>query len=495
MDIFENFRTSIGTIRSGISERGRGMATVISKHATTLYVNHAGSNAPQSTALPVPRTLAIKVAVFGIVLLVFALIVPLYGNHSPHQLSFPNVVLAPLLPSIGSNQSQTGNQTAAPSTRPSIPQPPRLFPSHQSLTECLTAASTIPQPPRLFPPTQSHTASQSHPQTISQSQSTTQFPAKIDGLSCVVGLSEHVPGRWVDTITTQVRDHPPCCGWDSDKGGNNIDPLKQQCGSKDKLSEWAGTSQYLQAAGGKSCTTTCRTAEHIRWKWVPHAPCSLDTWSAARFCENLGTRRLLMIGDSVGEQIAAAVHNYVVWGGGTCAGQLFFGHSDTLTGRLYGHMGRGGSWSRYLDSVRPDIVIVNAGAHVSKREQLMEVMEDVFAEFTALTAPGGGYPGLKLVWRTHTGAGKGTGSAPLSGMPAELGLWKAYKKGDGYQWEEMEQWDNVALDFWRARNVSVLDLRPLWMRLDAHSDGMHFCLPGPLLMAVQVLSTLLAELR
>ena len=78
-----------------------------------------------------------------------------------------------------------------------------------------------------------------------------------------------------------------------------------------------------------------------KYMWTPD-DCDLVPWDAASFCAKLGSRSLLMIGDSTMQQAAATVLSMVIAGGGACSVKLSSSLSDTLIGRSMGHGDRGG---------------------------------------------------------------------------------------------------------------------------------------------------------
>ena len=91
----------------------------------------------------------------------------------------------------------------------------------------------------------------------------------------------------------------------------------------------------------------------------------------------LGGRRLLFIGDSTMQQAAATLANLVEWESADCAGQLYFGGSDTLVHREFGAFNRGPDWTEWVEAYRPDLVVVSAGAHIYNQSNFKEVLNAV----------------------------------------------------------------------------------------------------------------------
>ena len=78
-------------------------------------------------------------------------------------------------------------------------------------------------------------------------------------------------------------------------------------------------------------------------------------------CELLGTRRVLLIGDSTMSQTASTLMNVLF---PVCATQIFYAPGDTLIAERLGHLNRGKRWNEYVYDFEPDIVVVTAGAHI-----------------------------------------------------------------------------------------------------------------------------------
>ena len=107
------------------------------------------------------------------------------------------------------------------------------------------------------------------------------------------------------------------------------------------------------------CACTAERMKEIqKFEWVAaDAQCPLAEWNATAFCASLGDRTLLFIGDSTSSQLSSVVHNYVTWGRGGCASQIFFERSDTLTAVNYGFItSRGRHWTEAVREKGADIV-------------------------------------------------------------------------------------------------------------------------------------------
>lgn len=371
-------------------------------------------------------------------------------------------------------------------------------------------------------------------------------------------------GRWVDSGSKFADVDPPCCSWDPGPGGINNgagykaprsaaltsssralsapSDARPVC-SMDTIygplyngaqhgQSFFGRDALLMPSGGLGCRCgVVRAAVIQRFEWTPDS-CSLPAWDSGAFCRALGNRTVLWIGDSTGGQLSAAVHNYVAWGGGGCAHHFVHEPSDTLTGKNYGVMNRGKRWIEYVGELaakgaRPDIVILGAGPHIASirgrapaatlsgnssdadsvivgTPAFIEVLETTWKDFKDSGWGEGDHP-LRLVWRTSLGAGclvSGDALVPLPKPPRDTdGHWAHIDATQNpYNYREMEEWDEVAIKFWREREgVQVLDLTPLWQRPDAMVGSgtvkpwncVHTCMPGPLRLGGRVLLNLL----
>ena len=280
-----------------------------------------------------------------------------------------------------------------------------------------------------------------------------------------------------------------CTASDSDGSWFRPDePSAQpQCqrGSSSQARSNLGIAAGRRAAiEGKGCTSgQCRNFVD-RYEWRPHG-CALTRWHAPRFCDQLGRRTLLFIGDSTIDQASAAVANSVSWGGGSCDRQIMYANADTLVRRRFGASNRGRPWTEWVKKavaqygLKSLVVVLGASAHIYGDNNFTSVLHDV-ASSAALR-----FPGLRLIWMTSIGAG--CGSKPLD-RPPGAAFWSGYASDAPlFNWREFASRDRLARRFFAARNVSVLDLQPLHMRVDARVssptqswgasgvDCLHFC--------------------
>ena len=169
-------------------------------------------------------------------------------------------------------------------------------------------------------------------------------------IQCQVGVGK-LEGTWINRTIFDDGD-PVCCSWDSaDLGDMSLKDTRPICSTSTSSKDYSG---YISWYGGddflmpySTCDCSKEKLDVIQnYEWAADKEkCQLPNWNAKAFCNSLGQRSLLFIGDSTTAQLSSVVHNYVTWGRGGCASQIFFERSDTLTTVNYGVMNRGLHWA------------------------------------------------------------------------------------------------------------------------------------------------------
>ncbi|KAJ1388233.1 hypothetical protein B484DRAFT_440061, partial [Ochromonadaceae sp. CCMP2298] len=167
---------------------------------------------------------------------------------------------------------------------------------------------------------------------------------------------EHVLGTWVNGSRTQKTYYS--CGWDHKDNLQN----PTVCGWSPRVDEQLmyGHGTWLTQTGGHaySCDKRDNTRNTVtqreRYEWKP-LTCDLLPWNATQFCELMGNRTFLFIGDSTMHQTAAGLMSQLTSDGARCAPQLAVGRIDFL-GPIDKPM-------HFVNQVKPDVVFLNTGAH------------------------------------------------------------------------------------------------------------------------------------
>ena len=246
----------------------------------------------------------------------------------------------------------------------------------------------------------------------------------------------------------------------------------------------------LLPISSRACTCHGLLRQNITHVWKP-SRCRLLPWNASRFCERLGKKQLLFIGDSTMIQHHAMLVNRIVWdaqgsGGGAhdCAAQVSFVHSDTLTmAPQFGRLNRGYPIRKILAGVEPyvdrrppyDVAIVNTGAHV-----VSDADFKVLLHYMTKLVPSQ-FPLVKIVWKVQNPAGCSHTGRPLDSPPDEQ--FYANHAGPTYNWRSFSRRDKLAKAAFnsaaRAPQLGgVLDTAPMNLRADAHISS-HGALGRP----------------
>lgn len=382
----------------------------------------------------------------------------------------------------------------------------------------------------------------------------------------------HRKGRWVFDADARRTKAFPCCSA-SKNASEDLRSSAPTCASEPAMQRkgrggyfgfdgaWAVNTRVSFAKHGCACDRhagsweTPRAAE--RWRWEP-TRCVLPSWNASTYCNALGARRVLFVGDSTMEQYAGtmvalvkqAVRNAPTTADSadalrTCLSRHSYVRDDTLIGRCLGSMNS--NPLGFMKLVRdaeppPDVVVLNAGAHVYDSLDLRDpivcgppenrnaracpsrcllskhhrvnasvntaVIERVVAHVIDAigrerVAPDGRLTHTAFVWK---GMAAGHYDCPLygeseSGPASPRGSAHSVASHDGgrYQWAHFPRQDAAAEAAARASRglLHFMDMSMLYSRPDGHgAECLHWCVPGPLGEGARVLQAMLGhELR
>lgn len=305
-------------------------------------------------------------------------------------------------------------------------------------------------------------------------------------------------GRWVYDNITITKKAFTCCGWDTKDWR---DPeIKEQCGPTDARSttEFTGRTDYHVQTGGHACT--CDEIQHQRhtvserekYRWVPDG-CELLKWNATYFCELLGDRKMVFLGDSTMGQTATTVMNMLIANEpkGMCGEQLLFFHMNLPEERRY-------AFDPIYTKMAPEFVIVNFGAHFHNDgifERDMHIFLNYTEQLKAMIAPKTSHWIWKTINSPHFQCFQYT--APTLEFPIEPNF------TDYYQWELFPKYDKLSKVLFPAHGMQIMDMSMLRTRPDGHpgkmsyqwskigGDCLHFCQPGPLNIISNMLTHML----
>lgn len=215
--------------------------------------------------------------------------------------------------------------------------------------------------------------------------------------------------------------------------------------------------------------------------WVPDF-CDLLPFNGTQYCELLGNRRVLFVGDSTMDQTATTLMSMIHASGGKCVHQLSQGRSDLLYVR-----------TKYTFPIQDylkndtDIVILTAGAHLNDEGDMWSVLEN----FKNMMKNGLAekYPNIKWVWKTQN-----PGHVDCKQFTAPLKNYSVDPSHTAYNYHLFPRFDEIARMFMSQEpqlKLKVIDMSMLYLRPDAHADCMHLCIPGPLDVFSNIMLTML----
>jgi hypothetical protein len=303
-------------------------------------------------------------------------------------------------------------------------------------------------------------------------------------------------GKWV---AGQNEDTQTCCGWDNEHWLKN----EKECGARPmrRPLKWAyrGNLYSLAHAGDHSCRCKPGKVQHMRWETNT---CTMLDWDASAFCQHLGKRTILFIGDSTMSQTASVLMNAIgtQLGARGCQANIIFGPGDTVVGERLGANNRGQSWLGWLADLKPDVVIVNAGAHVKGDRAFFrdKVIRRIIKELPEVEEM---YKkrqrNFELIWMTQPPPG-------CSKEPKAINFKEGYKwrHSGAYDYDQTDLRDEAAKAIFGG-HAEILDLTPLKGRPDGHvgvgvgegHDCMHWCIPGPITIIPRLLLQMMATDR
>jgi hypothetical protein len=281
----------------------------------------------------------------------------------------------------------------------------------------------------------------------------------------------------------------PCCSWDADF--KETDVCKKT--PKNRFGDYFGSNQVLNQMEGHACW--CKDWLKNEYEWVPEN-CAFPKWNSDLFCELLGERRILFVGDSTQQQSAVSLMNQIFWyssPGKSCADRIVFAMGDTLVGRKFGGRNKGRIWTDAVDQYNPDIVILAVGPHVKQVNDYIAILREV------INVRKEKYKEKLFFWRTQFPAG--CSSHILESFPEEH-FWDNYR-GSQYNYRRFADWDDIARKEWSTvENSYILDLKPMYYRADVHvssrdpdtvrkRDCLHFCGGGKSILSTYLTRVIL----
>lgn len=239
--------------------------------------------------------------------------------------------------------------------------------------------------------------------------------------------------------------------------------------------------------------------ERLKYEWVPDN-CKMREWNSFRFCNLLGNRTILFIGDSTMEQTAATVMSMISNAGASCAPQLLYGRSNYF---VYDVKEVDRQWWHYYEENPSDIVVLTAGAWFADFGDLNWALGYVNKTIerwrSTETSKKSDVKVPTIFWKTQNPGHVFCDDFhfPISAMQEKMMNLTEDAHGWKFHWELFPQFDAIARQYFPSIGVGIIDMSPLYLRPDAHvgklgtyhrfemkndfkTDCLHYCVPGPL---------------
>lgn len=301
-------------------------------------------------------------------------------------------------------------------------------------------------------------------------------------------LDEIAQGKWVRDETIAHKAFT-CCSWDNDDWKRP--ELSHYCGTDkeatDKYILQYGRTDHNVLVGGHACLCDAvhdervTVSEREKYHWEADG-CDVMKWNATRFCEMLGDRKVMFIGDSTMIQTAGTVINMIISDTpkGLCGPQLL------MNNQLDYVQGYSTAIKEHLLAFQPDITLFNFGLHYQEQpayEKAMRDLMDVITSVRATMSP----KVMEVIWKTtnmpHFSCQEHT--IPTSQPPTPTPL-----QVDTYRWKLLPGMDAFSTKLFHEHGFAVMNMSMLSLRPDAHPgamDCLHYCMPGPLNIAANML--------
>mmetsp|Transcript_32422 Transcript_32422/g.30926 ORF Transcript_32422/g.30926 Transcript_32422/m.30926 type:complete len:333 (+) Transcript_32422:178-1176(+) len=299
--------------------------------------------------------------------------------------------------------------------------------------------------------------------------------------------NEHRNGSWIKDETIKSKNYH-CCGHDSHDHRHNI----EVCGGINLkgLYNYYGSNDHRMQVGGSGCTCDAKygrstVSSRESYKWTPHS-CTMIMFNATHFCSLIGNRTIYLHGDSTMDQAANSLISQIYTQKAGCAQRIFFYRE--FSNNLYP-----GLFQR-MRTVNTSIAIFSFGAHAHNDESIRDFWKFFnntihLPQMKALQNKNN----ITYVWRTNHPAHVNCQQA-IEPSNITIDTFPQYNDSiDPYNWSGFSRWDFQSIENARSMNMKILDMSPLYSRIDSHpvnGDCLHYCLPGP----IDIFATILYQM-
>ncbi|CAM6127977.1 unnamed protein product [Calypogeia fissa] len=255
--------------------------------------------------------------------------------------------------------------------------------------------------------------------------------------------------------------------------------------------------------------------EELKWVWQTNSSCPWQSINRDNFCRKIGANgNVMVVGDSINHEIQWSLMNALITNGSGYGRLSLLSTSNfapyEMCTDIFGH-GAGFNvsficnvhlttitsadndtsnqqpWIYHLDEFNVKLLVLNTGAHFMEDELHTKVLREAF---TILTER---YPHIHVIYR-NTELGHSdcmTQTKPLLAPQKE----SKDEKFSFYHWTEFNRQNLLAKEIVEEFGYTYMDVYTmLSLRPEAHiseTDCLHYCLPGPLDIAVEYLYNIL----
>jgi hypothetical protein len=339
------------------------------------------------------------------------------------------------------------------------------------------------------------------------------------------GLGYNI-GSWVSHKSNTASNNFECCeSTDSHEEFKSMIPSSSMChnvGNKtiplgnDKACHCRNQHYYVDQKGTKSLFRH----KAIDYSWVP-TDCSITPWDEIKFCELLGSRKVLLVGDSTMSQTHTTLQSMIFYSDQflnltrklECMKQISFGMSDYLVNVTRGERGSTLLAHAMNYDYDFDFLIYSYGYHAHEVEAPGDakkaINDDSYSNFFTKRLQEAiqqvrenrkrkHRPPVSLIYKTENMAHSSCEKykAPDNSLLNREKLERLSSTGLGkkYQWSDEFHLEDRLIKFARENDVFIMRQTPLYARPDGHIplwfhnlktgenswDCMHYCIPGPL---------------
>jgi hypothetical protein len=291
-------------------------------------------------------------------------------------------------------------------------------------------------------------------------------------LSCLASKNELCrENEYIDGIWTRYEDTHNlkksffCCDSRTPQLNDLSVCLDEKVGVKKLF--YTGNLNYSSSTSAHACL--CDYKEGIlsvhnreQYYWNP-ANCLLKNWDAELFCDLLGERTVLLIGDSTMEQTASTLMSMVAVWHQACSPQIKFARADSLYVNLFGVQE---PFDVLIMQHQPDIVVLTVGAWCHSIDDFQNVLDEILIRTKTIHSDSRLKTIPTYIWKTQNPGHRSCQHFVNPITKGEEEMLELSTKPTLYEWQLHRKFDEIALNFSLINNFKVINMSPLYYRPD-----------------------------